>query len=504
VGSSPRSHMCVKALVLVVAVAFLGACSDSASPPPQIAAPAPLADVGEPELLPAFPGADGWGATALNECRSKPVEVLTVTNTDTEGPGSFDWAINEASSDHFTFIVFRTGGTVVTPGGGSRLNADCVYIAGQTAPGGGIAVEGRGIGFWVRGPGDNISDVVIRYIRFRGRPGQTRNNFIVAKGERIVLDHLSFSSADDHLMSIMRYSGSGTSAPVRDLSLQNSIFSDATADHPTGFALGSDGAFKDAPFIDMTNISIQRNLFAHNSHRNPMSAADNALIVNNVMYNWRLGIGMMNRRGKVDWVNNYAKEGPRSRFRYSYIVNPYCDDEYSGHGFDIYAAGNIGPRSDDPDGDNWTGPTRQVACYNKTGGEPGHPVPSSWRRDEPQNWANVPFPVSLLTAHEAYDAVLDDVGANARLDCDGRFVSAADGEDTRVTSDVQAAIRTAPVAYDGYAYSEGTPCRDADGDGLPDAWEEHFFGCATCADPAEVGRDGYLVIEHYLNGTDPL
>lgn len=503
VSERPVSRFWVTALVGIVATTLQWACSDPASPPEQVTAPAPLAAEGElPTLLPAFPGADGWGATALNKCRSQPVEVLRVTNTDSEGPGSFNRALGQARDDYFTFILFRTGGSIVAPAEvGLRLNADCVYVAGQTAPGDGIAVEGRGIGFWLRGRGGNITDVVIRHIRFRGRPGQTRNNFIVAKGNRVVLDHLSFSSADDHLLAIMRYIGSGWSAPVRNLSLQNSILSNATMQHPTAFALAATS--KDAPVIDMTDISIQRNLLAHNSHRNPMSAADNALIANNVIYNWRLGIGMMNRRGKVDWVNNYAKPGPMSKFRYSYVVNPYCN-EYAGNGFDIYATGNIGPRSDDPDGDNWTGPSRQVACYNKSGGEPGHPAPASWRRDVPQDWASVPFPVSLLAAHEAYDTVVDDVGANARLACDGRLVSALDAEDARVLSDVQAgAWRSKAVADVRPSYDQGTPCQDTDDDGLPDAWEKVSFDCVTCADPAVVGRGGYLMIEHYLNATDP-
>jgi hypothetical protein len=56
----------------------------------------------------------------------------------------------------------------------------------------------------------------------------------------------------------------------------------------------------------------------------------------------------------------------------------------------------------------------------------------------------------------------------------------------------------------GYpSYATGVPCQDADRDGLPDAWEQRFFQCETCADRAAVGRKGYLVIEHYLNGTKP-
>jgi hypothetical protein len=104
---------------------------------------------------------------------------------------------------------------------------------------------------------------------------------------------------------------------------------------------------------------------------------------------------------------------------------------------------------------------------------------------------------------------LDDVGANARLSCDGRWVSAIDPVDARVIAEIRAGTGTSEPpsnenAVGGWpSYSSGTPCADSDGDGLPDEWEKRYFGCTTCADPAAVGRDGYLVMEHYLNGTDP-
>src|SRR5665811_1471006 len=154
---------------------------------------------------------------------------------------------------------------------------------------------------------------------------------------------------------------------------------------------------------------------------------------------------------------------------------------------------------------NWSGSTRQVACYYKEGGV-GAEVPGHWRRDAPQRWADVPFPVTLRTASEAYAAVLRDAGANAALSCDGRWVSARDAIDARVTNEVKdrtgiSSPRTSAESLSGYR--AGSPCADVDGDGLPDRWEERFFGSATSADRETVGSEGYLLIEHYVNGTDP-
>lgn len=454
-------------------------------------------------LIPAFPGAEGWGATALNECRSKPLEVLAVTNTDTGGRGSFDQALNDARSDRFTVIVFRTGGVYRAPSESARLNASCVYIAGQTAPGGGFVV--RGPGLWLRGSGDNITDVVIRYLRFRA--GSTHIN--ISKGGRLVLDHLSTGQARNHALTISRYPW-GWEHEISDVSIQNTILSEALARHPTAFNIGAQDPYRWDPQIGITNLSIHKNLFAHNSHRNPASSADNALIANNVLYNWNQGTIQLRHRGLNDVINNFGKEGPMTKRGsspdYRYMVNPHCEEDLEEVQHSIYAAGNVGPLSSDPNGDNWSGSTRQVACYYKGGGEPGASVPDRWRRDTPQAWATIPFPVALQSASQAYEGVLRNAGANAALTCEGEWVPARDAIDARVLAEVdnrQGVDTPRESAESLSGYRTGTPCPDEDSDGLPDAWESRFFGCASCADPASIGLDGYLLIEHYLNGTDP-
>lgn len=466
-----------------------------------------LAAQKQSELIPAFPGAEGWGATALNNCRSLPLSVLKVTNTNETGPGSLNQAITEVRSDQFNVIVFETGGIIPTPAEGLRLSSSCVYVAGQTAPGDGVVIESQVTGLWLRDAGDPIADVVFRHLRFRGRGGTTANHLIVAKGRRLVLDHLSFSWADNYLLALLRYGGMSWSGPIVDVSVQNSIFAEAFAAHPTAFVVNTNEALKEAPFIEMGNLSIHRNLLAHNSHRNPMTAADNAVIANNVIYNWRQGAGMMNRRGTVDWINNYGKAGPMTDPEHSYVINPYCDE--LGGDFSILAKGNVGPKSWSSDGDNWTDPTRQVACYRNSGEYDGQPVPAEWRRYTGQNWHSVAFPLQLLHATEAYEVVLNDVGANARLTCDGRWETAVDPVDRRIISETrQGSGVTSPPENEMQvggipSYAAGTPCPDSDEDGLPDAWERRFLNCDTCASPTDSGRGGYLLIEHYVNGTTP-
>lgn len=46
---------------------------------------------------------------------------------------------------------------------------------------------------------------------------------------------------------------------------------------------------------------------------------------------------------------------------------------------------------------------------------------------------------------------------------------------------------------------------DADQDGLPDWWENAYFGSSTAADPnADTDGDGFTNLQEYANGTDPL
>ena len=84
--------------------------------------------------IPAFPGAEGFGADTVGGRGGK---IFLVTNTNDNGPGSLREGI-EASGPRT--IVFRTGGIINLA---SSLNIDNPYItiAGQTAPGGGITLK---------------------------------------------------------------------------------------------------------------------------------------------------------------------------------------------------------------------------------------------------------------------------------------------------------------------------------------------------------------------------
>ncbi len=142
--------------------------------------------------VPAFPGAEGFGAFAVG---GRGGAVLFVDNLNDAGPGSLRAAI-EATGPRT--VIFRVGGTIDLS---SSLIVRSPYltIAGQTAPGGGIALK-RGtlrIG---------THDVIVRGLRVRpgdeqpgGTPPTQRDAIGLSGGYKgqdvynVIIDHCSLS-----------------------------------------------------------------------------------------------------------------------------------------------------------------------------------------------------------------------------------------------------------------------------------------------------------------------
>src|SRR5215475_7090955 len=101
--------------------------------------------------VPAFPGAEGAGATSIG---GRGGRVIHVTNLNDSGPGSFRAAVE---ADGPRTIVFDVGGTIPLLTRVMLTNGR-VTIAGQTAPGGGITIRGQRLHI-------AADDVIVRFMR---------------------------------------------------------------------------------------------------------------------------------------------------------------------------------------------------------------------------------------------------------------------------------------------------------------------------------------------------
>lgn len=118
------------------------------------AAPAALAPGGG---LPAFPGAEGFGAATRGGRGGRACHVKTLAHA---GAGSLQ-ACLDASGPRI--VVFDVSGVIEGP---LEVKHGQLTIAGQTAPGG-ITVKGGLVCDNVYDPND-CNDLVVRHVRFRG------------------------------------------------------------------------------------------------------------------------------------------------------------------------------------------------------------------------------------------------------------------------------------------------------------------------------------------------
>ena len=110
-----------------------------------------------PEVLKAFPTAEGFGKNATGGRGGK---VVIVTNTNDDGEGSFRWALQQCSQNEATTVVFAVSGKIELKSE-IRCKAKNFTLAGQTAPGDGVCIIKNEINF---GGSENF---IIRHMRFR-------------------------------------------------------------------------------------------------------------------------------------------------------------------------------------------------------------------------------------------------------------------------------------------------------------------------------------------------
>ena len=148
-----------------------------------LAAPA---GAGEAKRAAAFPGAEGFGAAAVGGRGGK---VIKVTNLKADGPGSLQAA---CAAEGPRIVVFDVSGVIR---GNVTIRHSNITIAGQTAPGAGITIEGMLKNVYRAKP--PLHDVVVRFLRVRPRPlkrkGAGGDCVQLTYIDRLIVDHVNCS-----------------------------------------------------------------------------------------------------------------------------------------------------------------------------------------------------------------------------------------------------------------------------------------------------------------------
>lgn len=405
------------------------------------------AGVASSMAVPAFPGAEGFGANARGARATASPVVYRVTHLNDVGPGSFRDAVGAPGR----VIVFEVGGIIRI--GSPLIISSGLTIAGQTAPGGGITIYGDRVSF------SGAHDTICRYVRFRmGIDGSSGADAIgIASGTDMIFDHVSASWGRDETFSI-----SGDAA--RRITLQDCLIAQGLRIHSAGGLMQTNGG-----------VSIFRTLYADNYMRNPKVKGVNDYI-NNVVYNWGSGGGYIPAGDSAgdshaNLINNVFIAGPETGVGRS----PFSTGNTN---YRLYHAGNLEDLNLDGGFDPVAVGSSRFSTLQLVGTRFAYPAPTT-----------------ELDARSALAWVLDHAGASHRRDRVDDYVVA----EVRTYGTRGAFIfREAEMGGIG-TVAAGIKAPDSDNDGMPDWWEVAAGTQPSLADATVLGADGYLAIERYIN-----
>ncbi|MGH9960539.1 MAG: hypothetical protein ACREBC_26040, partial [Pyrinomonadaceae bacterium] len=414
--------------------------------------------------VPAFPGAQGGGAVSVG---GRGGRVIEVTNLNDSGAGSLRACVLASGP---RTCAFRVGGTINLLSSLTIQNS-FLTIAGQTAPGGGIQLNGKA----VAGPPivlNGVTDVIVRYIRVRkgfnsGCPLQCGSGIRAPSNNRIIFDHVTTQWSQDEGVDFSK---------SRNATLSYSITAEPVGNSQTPHATGVLAAGSDpASSTNQTDVDFHHNLTMTNSHRNPLLRGRSSRIVNNLWYNHRSYANHLSGGMSVDVIGNKYVRGPinpnAAWHEVGATLNGGGGKQAPGNP-SIYMLGNIGWHQTNPSGDQWV-------MTNQLGGENGPDtgaMPLAWRRSTPL--ANTTHPIVAEPVANIEASILPIVGASRRLDCNGNWVSNRDSQDLKLINQYQTntgapvTVNGPETGYGGGGYptlAAGTACTDSDPDGMPDA-----------------------------------
>ena len=396
----------------------------------------------------AFPEALGFGAQVTG---GRGGTVYHVTNLNDDGAGSFRDAVSQGNR----IVVFDVGGIInIKTAVSIKSN---ITIAGQTAPGEGIAIHGGKLSTGKQ------SNIIIRYLRIR--PGENTASekddaLNLYDSKNVIVDHCSVELAPWN-----NFGGSSDNASYRvtGITVQNSLIA-----NPIGQQFGAHIESVDGTW------AWYYNAFVNTHNRNPLDKI-NDVFVNNILYNFEAGYTThTSTHFNHDIVNNYFVYGPKGS-------NPWFQVDKNQS---IYASGNLIDTNKDG---VLNGTASSIYYYQGAGEELSKP------------WSELTTSGPMLTAASAWRYVNSQSGVLPYDDIDSLIwhqVGTLGKEGALVKSVGAMGIKT----NNGWGeVITGEAATDSDKDGMPDYFEEAMGYDKSKDDAMTKESDGYVRIEKYIN-----
>jgi hypothetical protein len=449
--------------------------------------------------LKAFSCAQGFGATATGGRGGDVYHVTKLSDYDSSihsesgFKGTLRYGIESANGPRT--IIFDVSGNIKLKNW-LHIRNDQLTLAGQTAPGGGITISGYPVAV------SNVSDIIIRHMRFRignfnvinPNGGNNSNKKLNGNGadaitvigsDRVIMDHLSASWSVDEVVDINS---------SENITLQNSIIANSLNDslHPEGAhskgILATGNTTRQKLENGKGGYTFYRNLIAHHDNRSPMVDGNppawmGAEFVNNVVYDWGKRSGHNNIPNvMMNYINNYLVAGPSLKPTDADNIKTAMR-RISGSGdFFIYYTGTFMDVDQDSDHDGQLIGDLAFKAF----------------KDNERLSERLPFPTTnnIDSAEAAYQKVLKNAGASLNRD----------SSDRKVVDDVKkrsgGLINSQNVDGGLVTLSTGTKPVDSDQDGMADDWEQQNGldpNDATDRNGTDLSSVGYTNLEVYLD-----
>ena len=436
--------------------------------------------------LKAFPSAFGAAADITG---GRGGTIYEVTNLNDSGPGSFRAAFQALGN---RIIIIKVEGLVnkasafknLQPGHGD------VSIWGQFAPGNGITLKG-GRFSW-----SNAGNIIIRHITAQNGDVDCTVNvnchgalniYSIEAGKGVYIDHSSFRYGADQIFDIQ----SSDNNQIKVTAAYN-LVAEGVEEHNTGGIFG--GSIPDNG-LDVGNYTIARNMWYNISHRFPNlgGSTGNFELYNNYIVNWKSRLTRGNGALNVDWHDNYADAGNKSKSSDAPVNKwRYDSGEWNGRTPKIYSSGNFIEGWDEMGGSNqqdlWVWYKSASATIGSSSVEENRPLDASLFSSTKMHNFELPND-GVWSWNQIPQKMESSVGHNRGINSDGSPGFFRDDLDAEYVE--RSLSGTTPSDYRHSSEWSDTSFRgtnlyiDSDGDYMPD-WFEARHPHLNPNDPSDM------------------